>query len=666
MAVPLPTAHLVASCILAPALATVLAALLGRIHEKAPPAVAISACSISLVSSALLLTSLWGSSYLELEASPLWAPGMPLFILLDPLSLLMAVLVSLIGLLILLYSADYMRHEPGWPRFWSLMSLFLASMLLLVLAGDLITMLVGWKLVGFCSYALISHYYTDEPERWVGGPPPEPMYSPSHCGLKALFTTTVGDVLMFSGIFLIYAYAGTLRLTAIYASAKAWLAALASTPGMLALTATLLAAGPLSKSAQFPFQEWLPEAMAGPTPVSALIHAATMVKAGVFVAARFLPIFYIGLHELGAWEASIFFLIVAYSGALTAILAAAEGCVSSELKKILAYSTMSQLGYMMLGLGAAGLMPDPAPALTATFYHLAAHAAFKSALFMVAGLAIHLAGSIYVEQMGGLRREIGLAWASSLVLGLSLIGLPPLSGFWGKEEILSACLASGLMLPFLLALLTVFLTAFYTIRMLGLVFHGPARGERHAGASLGHLASFTPALLAIISVVIGLLAPIIMPGLEEPLGSVLNSYLGTKSTASSALTSWHLPGTLASLSLLAAGALLAFSLYVRGRPRPEGILATRPYLRRLRGVLRGRLGLNSIYYAISGLMLRIRRPARAVEAGIDTAWNLQLPKAMKALASALRKIQTGHLGLNMVYLLAFLTAAIVLAILGVI
>ncbi|RLI12073.1 hypothetical protein DRO33_03075, partial [Candidatus Bathyarchaeota archaeon] len=518
------------------------------------------------------------------------------------------------------------------------------------------------------SYALISHYYTDEPGRWVGGPPPEPMYPPSHCGLKALFTTTVGDVLMFSGIFVLYAHAGTLRLTAIYASARAWLAALASTPGMLALTATLLAAGPLSKSAQFPFQEWLPEAMAGPTPVSALIHAATMVKAGIFVVARFLPIFYIGLHELGAWEASIFFLLVAYSGALTALLAAAQGCVSSELKKILAYSTMSQLGYMMLGLGAAGLLPDPALALTATFYHLAAHAAFKSALFMVAGLAIHVAGSIYVEQMGGLRRELGLAWASSLALGLSLVGLPPLSGFWGKEEILSASIASGLLVPFLLALLTVFLTAFYTIRMLGLVFHGPARGERHAEAALGHLASSTPAFLAIISVALGLSAPIIMPELEEAFRPVLNNYLGTElSSAAPALSSpWPWAGTVASLSLMAVGALLAFTLYVRGRPRPEDLLATRPSLRRLREVLRGRLGLNAIYYAISGLMLRIRRPTRAVEAGIDGAWNSGLPRAMRALASVLRKVQTGHLGLNMAYLLAFLTALLVLALLGVI
>jgi len=568
--------------------------------------------------------------------------------------------VSFIGLLILLYSADYMRHEPGWPRFWSLMSPFLASMLLLVLAGDLVSLLIGWKLVGFCSYALISHYYTDEGERWVGGPPPEPMYPPSHCGLKALMTVSVGDVMFFSGIFLLYAYSGSLQLTVLYATSRSWLASMARAPGLLALTVVLLMGGPLSKSAQFPFHEWLPEAMAGPTPVSALIHAATMVKAGIYVVARFLPVFYVGYHVLGLWEACLFFLLAAYLGAITAFLAAAQGCVASELKKALAYSTMSHLGYLMMGFGVAGLLPDPALGQAPAFYHLMAHAVFKSALFMMAGMAIHATGTIYMEEMGGLKARMPATWASTVLLALALMGVPPLSGFWGKEAMISYGLEAGLLIPFSLAILTVALTAFYTIRMVGLVFHGEPRSEAHGHDGAWGLMLAPLVLLTAISLLMGFSGPIISSFLYGEMRISLEAYTGLVMASAGGRELVH-PSTLAaSLVLMALSGWAAYVLYVRGRPGPEELMATVPWLRRLRDLLRRRLGINSIYYIISGALLALRRPLRSLEAGLDGLLNLGVPRALRSLASAVRKVQTGYLGYNMAYLMAFLALALAL------
>ena len=654
-------------CVLPPAAGALLAPPLARAHRGLPSALGLAASLASLIAAVLMLSQVGLGAPVELRVPWLWAPGMPLCLLLDPLSLLMALVVAFVGTLIMAYSVSYMRDEPGQGRYWALMCLFLASMLLLVLAGDLITLLVGWKLVGFCSYALISHYYTDERERWVGGPSPEPMYPPSHCGLKALLTVFTGDVMMFSAVFIIYAYAGTFQLTALYESAWRWLPALASTPGMLALTSVLLMCGPLSKSAQFPFHEWLPEAMAGPTPVSALIHAATMVKAGVFVVARFLPIFYVGLHGLGLWEAGIFFLLAAYLGAITAFLGAAQGCVASELKKALAYSTMSQIGYLMLGLGASGLLAEPATGVAATFYHLMAHALFKSALFMMAGIAIHVAGTIYMEQMGGLRRRLPITWALTLLLALALIGVPPLSGFWGKEAIMSAGLDAGLLAPFALALLTVPLTAFYTIRMVGMVFHGRASARTHDEGEASPALLAPMAILTAGTVGLGLAAPLMLAPLSAKFDVMLSAYLGRIGHASVSPEGLvqHLPSLALSLALMALSGWAAYALYVRGTPSPEALLASRPWLKRLRTLLRARLGINGAYYAISNAFLRARGPVRGAEGAMDGALNVGLPRAFRRLASAIRRVQTGHLGYNLAYMACALTAILLLIVLGV-
>ncbi|RLI34623.1 NADH-quinone oxidoreductase subunit L, partial [Candidatus Bathyarchaeota archaeon] len=363
-----------------------------RAGRKARDILALTFPLASLIISAMLLPRLFSLKIFEEELLWIPVPGfnpVSIGVLLDPLSIIMANIVSFISFLIMVYSVKYMEHEQGVARYWFFMNLFIGGMLLLVLSNNFIFFLVGWKLVGLCSYALIGHYYRDEPEYWVGGPEPTPKYSPSYCGLKAWIVTSLGDTLLLGGLILLFVYAGTANFTELFQLAGEWLPEAALRPGMLTLIAVLLLSGPLGKSAQFPLHEWLPEAMAGPAPVSALIHAATMVKAGVYLVARFLPVFYYGYWMLGLGEALNFFLLAAGIGAFTALLAGSQAMVSLELKKALAYSTVSQIGYMMLALGVAGFTPQALVyGYVAGLLHLASHALFKASLFLGSGTVI--------------------------------------------------------------------------------------------------------------------------------------------------------------------------------------------------------------------------------------------------------------------------------------
>ena len=292
-------------------------------------------------------------------------------VLVDPLSIIICNVVAFISFLIVVYSTGYMHGDQGLTRYWFFFLFFIGSMLLLVISDNLVQVLIGWEGVGLCSYGLIGYYYRDKKERWLGGPPPTKMFPPSHCGMKAFVVTGIGDVFILGAIFVIFNFAGTFNFVELIETAPEWLAAISAMPGLLALTAVLFLGGPIGKSAQFPLHEWLPEAMAGPTSVSALIHAATMVKAGVYLVARMSPVFYIGYWIEHIPEAQVFFIAIAVVGAFTAFLAASQAMVSVELKKILAYSTVSQIGYMMLGLGVSGLSEGAFVAgLTSGVFHL--------------------------------------------------------------------------------------------------------------------------------------------------------------------------------------------------------------------------------------------------------------------------------------------------------
>ena len=362
-------------------------------------------------------------------------------VLADADSTVMLTLVALVAFLVQLYSLGYLNEEPprGLGRYYTYQSLFAFSMMGLVLAPNLVQLFICWELVGLCSYLLIGFWYW-KPEA-------------ARAAVKAFWITKAGDVGLLIGIVLLWRATGTFDLAQLRAMAASGAIPVAG----LGLITFCIYLGAMGKSAQFPLHVWLPDAMEGPTPVSALIHAATMVTAGVYLLHRTDWLFALTPEVL---------LIVAWIGAFTALLAAVLACVQDDIKRVLAYSTVSQLGYMMAAIG-AGFSG-------AGFFHLLTHGLFKALLFLGAGAVIHAVGSNDLSQMGGLWRRMPQTAIVFLVGTLSLAGVPFFGGFLSKEEILGAVLAGNLTGPFLLLIVVAFLTAFYMFRVVFLAFYAPA------------------------------------------------------------------------------------------------------------------------------------------------------------------------------------------------
>jgi len=393
----------------------------------------------------------------------------------DSLSILMANIVAWISLLIFIYSIGYMHGDRNLTRYWFFMLFFIGSMQLIVLSDNLLMVFFGWEGVGLASFALISFWYQDRKKDFVGTPGHyaggiQMWASPTHAGLKAFLMTKAGDIMMLSGMFLIFGYAGTFGFTELLQD-QSWATEMANN-NLLVPAAVLIFGGAIGKSAQFPLNEWLLEAMTGPTPVSALIHAATMVKAGVFLVARIGPLFF----AVSALNSSQFFEVIAWVGAITAFLLATQALVNPEIKKVLAYSTGSQIGLMMMALGVAGLSSSFVDGYTAGFFHLMSHAMFKASLFMGAGAVLHAVGSRFMTDMGGLRSKMKKTFLFMMMAGLSLAAAPFItSGFWSKDAIIASVLESGYQYSwvlFTIAIMVSFMTAFYTFRMLGMTFFG--------------------------------------------------------------------------------------------------------------------------------------------------------------------------------------------------
>ncbi len=403
-------------------------------------------------------------------------------LLVDQLTAVMLIVVTVVSLMVQIYSQGYMKGDPGYPRYYAFMSLFTASMLGLVMADNLLFVYVFWEMVGLCSYLLIGF--------WFHKP------SAANAAKKAFIVTRLGDFGFLAAILLIYFNTGTLDINQLHGLAAT--GALASTT--LTWAAIGIFSGAVGKSAQFPLHTWLPDAMEGPTPVSALIHAATMVAAGVFLVARTFPLF---AHSLEALNT------VAVVGAFTAIFAATMGLVMNDIKRVLAYSTISQLGYMMLGLGAAGLVlfhegevtvVAAKAAVAIGMFHLFNHAFFKALLFLGAGSVNHATGTFDMRKMGGLRKFMPWTFATFLIGSISLAGIWPVAGFWSKDEILAVALDANTIL-FILAMITVFMTAFYMFRAVFMTFGGEYRGGEG-----GHKPHESPLVMIAPMVVLAILA----------------------------------------------------------------------------------------------------------------------------------------------------------------
>ncbi|MDA4117702.1 MAG: NADH-quinone oxidoreductase subunit L [Thaumarchaeota archaeon] len=536
--------------------------------------------------------------------------GIDMGVLYDPYTIIIVNVIALVSLLIMVYSLDYMKGERGLTRYWFFMTLFLGNMQLIVLSNNLLVLYVGWEGVGLCSYALIGFHYDDDPGSWVGTPGEkalglEQAYSPSHAGMKAFLMTKVGDMAMLIGIFIVFIYGGTFSFQSLAAN-NAWATSLANA-GLLVPTALLLFGGAIGKSAQFPLQEWLPDAMAGPAPVSALIHAATMVNAGVILVARIAPIFYFAL-EANPALIQPFFLTVAWIGAFTAFLAATQGMVGFELKKILAYSTASQIGYMIMALGITGLSSDFTQGLSAGLFHLMSQAIFKACLFMAAGVLIHVTGTKYVNGMGGLRTKMKLTFAVFLIAAASLSGIPPFSGFWSKDAVLTTAWDAGQLGLFAVGAITAGLTAFYTFRMFGLIFYGKEEEkegdhppEGHQPHETGPLGWVPYAILGVATVVIGLLAPLL--NIEGALQGAATTYVlglfpnAVLPSVPPAFSFDAVPAAIALASVL-AGSGAAYVIYIARRVAPSAIVGETGFMHGLHTFLVNRWYLNAIYYKV--------------------------------------------------------------------
>jgi NADH-quinone oxidoreductase subunit L len=362
-----------------------------------------------------------------------------LSVLVDPLSTLMANVAACIGLLIMIYSVNYMQKEKGTPRFFFFMLLFVGGMVGLVMANNLLQMYMFWETVGLCSYALIGFWYT-RPDA-------------AKAGMKAFIVTRIGDIFLLLGILLLYLNTGTFDFLEI----KSLLATGTASIPMLAV-ATLMLIGAIGKSAQVPLHVWLPNAMEGPTPVSALIHGATMVKAGIYLVARIYILFFL----VQPWLTTI-----TYVGGITAFLAATMALTSSDLKRVLAFSTISQLGMIMSALGIGTEL-----GWFASQFHVISHALFKSLLFLCAGVVMHATHTLNLKQLGGLRKEMPITFIVSIIGAFSLAGIPPFSGFWSKDTIFEAIILANNFPLFILIFGTSILTAIYSIRWICLVFLG--------------------------------------------------------------------------------------------------------------------------------------------------------------------------------------------------
>jgi NADH-quinone oxidoreductase subunit L len=538
----------------------------------------------------------------------------PFSFLVDQLSSIMLLIITGVGFLIHLYSIGYMHDDAGFGKFFAYLNLFVFFMLLLVMGSNYVVMFIGWEGVGLCSYLLIGFWYTN------------PSYADA--AKKAFIMNRIGDLGFLLGIFLIVNTFGSVAYADIFPKA----ATMSASSAPFVLITLLLFVGAVGKSAQLPLFTWLPDAMAGPTPVSALIHAATMVTAGIYMIARSNILFTMAPDTME---------VIAIIGLATAFFAALIALTQTDIKKVLAYSTVSQLGYMFLGLGVG--------AYTGSFFHVLTHAFFKALLFLGAGSVIHaMSGEQDMRKMGGLKGKIKITFITMLIGTIAISGIPPFSGFFSKDEILAAAFAHSTTF-YVVGVITSGLTSFYMFRMMYLTFWGKFRGtheqEHHLHESPASM-TIPLIVLAILSAIGGAIGvPAVMGGHHElgaslaPVFEASHKILGEHELSHS--TEWILMGTSVLIALVAMG--YAYMKYVSNAIVPVSGEEERPALSNLSY---HKFYIDELYDAI------IRKPLDAIsvffykvveQLGIDGFVN-GLGKGTLETSKGLRLLQTGNVG----------------------
>ncbi|MGQ9542733.1 MAG: NADH-quinone oxidoreductase subunit L [Candidatus Bathyarchaeia archaeon] len=531
-----------------------------------------------------------------------WIPqiGLEAGVLVDPLSVFMSVVASCIGALIMLYSIGYMAHEEGLTRYYFFMLFFIGGMNGLVMADNFLQLFVFWEIVGLCSYALIGFWYRKE--------------SASRAGIKAFIVTKAGDVLLLIGVLMLFIHSGSFN----FLNTKIAIEAGKLAVSLLLTSSFLIFGGAIGKSAQFPLQVWLPDAMEGPTTVSALIHAATMVKAGVYLTARTFSLF-VGVHE---W-----LLIVIYVGSVTALMTASMALVSTDIKRVLAYSTISQLGLMIAALGVGS-----EAGWFASQFHVMSHALFKALLFLCAGSVMHAVGTTDMREMGGLRGSMPITFVTSVVGVLALSGVPPFNGFWSKDLIVAVVLHERLYIPLILIFLTSLCTAAYSFRWLALIFFGD--GPKHREGMHLHESPTVMTLPLIILAVATTLSGFFEESFSEYLG--LEHGLGIQMA----------PLTLSLLALL-IGFLPSYIIYFRGAVSPLSF--RRGPLGIIHKLLSEGYYFDHIYYTIflNGFPKLCGWLYGQIEDRVIDRINYAVAGAAQVLSQSFRPTHTGNLNYNM-------------------
>jgi NADH-quinone oxidoreductase subunit L len=506
-------------CWALPAVATLFVPLVAKLRKKLVGWYAVAVTFVAALCTTSLIPSVLGEHAEPIVYSIPWMPaeGINLSVLIDPLSVLMANIAACIGLLIMIYSVSYMEHEKATPRFFFFMLLFISGMLGLVVANNLLQMYMFWEIVGLCSYSLIGFWYS-RPDA-------------AKAGMKAFIVTRIGDIFLLLGILLLYFSTGTFEFLEI----KELIAAGQVSVPMLAVSLLMLF-GAMCKSAQVPLHVWLPNAMEGPTPTSALIHGATMVKAGIYLVARI----YILFSIVQPWLTTI-----TYVGGITAFLAATMALTSSDLKRVLAFSTISQLGMILAALGIGSDL-----GWFASQFHVLSHALFKSLLFLCAGVVMHATNTLDLKHLGGLRKAMPITFIVSVIGAFSLAGIPPFSGFWSKDTIFEAIILGNNLPLYIMIFATSVLTAIYSLRWVCLVF----LGERSEFTKDAHIHDPSP----VITIPLILLAgdSCVTGFLKGP----FESYLGVHAEAS---FNGVLMATASSAVILGIGLSAAYYLYYK-------------------------------------------------------------------------------------------------------